>query len=63
MKSMLKIEFSKKELTLIKKAREDVFGALTKIQELDFSREGGVASIQAILLLGVTDDLLILRQD
>jgi len=51
-------EFSAKEITLIKKAREDVFGALIKIRDLDFSCEGGVASIQAILLLGVIDDLL-----
>ncbi len=52
------VEFSKKELVLIKEARADVVGALNAMQELDFSREGSVASIQAILLLGVIDDLL-----
>lgn len=56
---MADIEFSKKELTLIKKARADVVGALNAAQGLDFSREGAVVSIQAILLLGVIDDLLV----
>lgn len=59
LKIMSKIGFSKKEVSLIKTARADVFGALTKMQELDFGREGWAVSIQAILLLAVIDDLLI----
>ena len=55
---MSKIEFSKKELTLIKKARSEVFEALTRMEELDFNLEVKSASVQAILLLGFIDDLV-----
>lgn len=58
MKSMSTIVFSKKELTLIKKARSEVFEALTRMAELNFSLEAKSASIQAILLLGFIDDLV-----